>query len=224
MELAMEYARLKRRQRYDKINDANHRKRLHGSYLSSPSLLERALHHPRKDLSPTLIPAPCIDAADGENLGDDGEFRDDIIYDNPLIDEELEREELNHELLDIDQSLDDPSDTIPLNGMNLSSRTERPLHHYTNTSTLEYCENFTSLSRKAHLCKTHTDDILSFIKSGLPIPNNLPSTHKELVSLLNVDDLFTKRCICLSCVRSFEYQEKICSHCRSTDRTSIAYV
>lgn len=98
------------------------------------------------------------------------------------------------------------------------------LHNHTSVSALEYCEAFTTIARKANLCKLHTNDFLSLIKSGLPFPNHLPSTEKELLVQLNVNDLFTKRSVCLLCGVYFSYHEKICPNCRSQDKTSIAYV
>ena len=99
-----------------------------------------------------------------------------------------------------------------------------PLHNYTTNLTFDYCEAFTSLARQANLSKAHTRDFLSFIKLGLPVPNNMPSTEEELWSMLGVQDLFNKRAICLLCCCDFDYKQKMCPQCRSSDKTSIAFV
>ncbi|CAF4561077.1 unnamed protein product [Rotaria socialis] len=99
-----------------------------------------------------------------------------------------------------------------------------PLHDYTIDSTYDYCEAFTMIARQANLSKKSTNDFLSLIKSGLPIPNNMPTTEQELLLLLGVNELFTKRTICLLCYNEFSYDSKFCPRRCSTDRSSIAYI
>ncbi|CAF1326904.1 unnamed protein product, partial [Rotaria magnacalcarata] len=99
-----------------------------------------------------------------------------------------------------------------------------PLHNYTITSTYDYCEAFTAIARQANLSRQSTNDFLSLLKSGLPVPNNLPSTEEQLLLLLGVDELFTKRSICLLCFKEFNYMNKICSRGCSTDKKSIGYI
>ena len=105
-----------------------------------------------------------------------------------------------------------------------SSRPKLSLHDYTTNSTYDYCEAFTIAARRANLSRSCTNEFLSLIKSGLPIPNHLPSTEEALLLLLGVEDLFTKRSICLCCCHDFDVKEQICSRCQSTDKNSIAYV
>ena len=83
-----------------------------------------------------------------------------------------------------------------------------PLHYYTTNLTLDYCEKFTVLARQSNLSKLHTNSFLSFIKSGLPVPNNMPSTEKEIRHVLGVQELFTKQSICLLCSSYFDYEQK----------------
>ncbi|CAF0963255.1 unnamed protein product [Rotaria magnacalcarata] len=99
-----------------------------------------------------------------------------------------------------------------------------PLHDYTIDSTYDYCEAFTIVARQANSSKKSTNDFLSLIKSGLPIPNNMPTTEQELLLLLGVDELFTKRTICLLYYNDFSYDNKFCPQCCSTDRSSIACI
>ncbi|CAF3738937.1 unnamed protein product [Rotaria socialis] len=99
-----------------------------------------------------------------------------------------------------------------------------PLHDYTIDSTYDYCEAFTIVARHANLSKKSTNDFLSLIKSGLPIPNNMPTTEQELLLLLGVNELFTKRTLCLLCYNEFSYDNKFCPQRCSTDRSSIACI
>ena len=96
------------------------------------------------------------------------------------------------------------------------------LHNYTNISALTFCENFSSFLRKAQVNKSHSSDLLQLIKTLLPIPNHLPSNMEDLLSLLNVKDIFTKRSVCLSCKICLEYGKNECSRCRSSDQKTIA--
>lgn len=130
---------------------------------------------------------------------------------------------LSHEDdLDLDLDVQSVEDDKSSN-MNLSLTTTTYLHNHTIHPTYEYCETFASLSRRAHLCKSHVNDFLSFIKSGLPVPNNLPSTEKQLLALLNIEDLFTKRSICLSCHVQIDYLQTGCGRCNA-EATTIAHV
>lgn len=101
---------------------------------------------------------------------------------------------------------------------------EIPLHNFTTYLAHDYCELFTELSRKAHLSKAQTNEFITFIKSGLPVPNNFPSNEKQLMALLNVEELFTKRSICLSCHRDIKYGSTNCSNCPDSKKCSIAHV
>ena len=101
---------------------------------------------------------------------------------------------------------------------------ETRLHHYTNMSTHHYCTAFIELARKAHVSKSRTNDFLSFLRSGLPVPNRMPATDKHLLALLDVRELFTKRSVCLRCHDDFDYQRNTCPRCNCEERNSIAHV
>jgi hypothetical protein len=219
VECVVQFSQLKRRQGYDKSNASNRIKRLQGCYLSHPSLLKRGQDNSCPNSFRTSISEMPIDKDDTKHSDDNLMIDRNLIYSDRVVDLET-----GEERLDVDRSFSNKDDTVETCDKQASRQVEMSLHHYTRTSTFQYCESFTELSRKARLCKAHTDGFLSFIKSGLPIPNNMPSTSKDLVALLDVDELFTKRCICLTCERSFDYAEKICSLCRSTETTSVAHV
>ena len=101
---------------------------------------------------------------------------------------------------------------------------ETRLHHYTNVTTHHYCSTFIELARKAHVCKSRTNDFLSFLRSGLPVPNRMPASDKHLLALLNVKELFTKRSICIRCREDFDYRRNTCPRCKSEETNSIAHV
>ena len=233
-QLAVEYSRFKRRARYDKHNAANLRKRAIRYEILSVALQTARVTEPNEDHWQTtpvehdLMDTDIHDShrheddqqihtitngLDIHREGDDRDNGDGYCEDNSEDDgyEGVQADEDTTE-----GSQPDESET--------KSPLKTPLHHYSNTSSYEYCATFTSLSRKANICKRHSNALLSFIKSGLPVPNNMPSTSKQLLSLLNVDELFTKQSICLPCARVLEYQERTCSRCHSTEKTSLAYV
>lgn len=113
-------------------------------------------------------------------------------------------------------------DETPSTGKDFS-QIDTFLHDYTTYSTFDYCNNFTTLTRQAKLCKSHVNEFLSLIKSGLPEPNNLPSTHQQLFSILNIEELFTKRSICLSCNDELNYPQETCHRCKN-GKTFVAHV
>lgn len=98
------------------------------------------------------------------------------------------------------------------------------LHNYSNASTLDYCESVSSFLRMSNISKSHSTLLLKMVKSYLPVPNNVPSTIEELLSLLNVENLFTKRSVCTLCKNTLNYDETQCVICRSSDQTSIAHI
>ncbi|CAF2038029.1 unnamed protein product [Rotaria magnacalcarata] len=98
------------------------------------------------------------------------------------------------------------------------------LHNYTNISMLDYCEDLSAFLRKASINKSHSTLLLKMIKSFLPVPNNVPSTIEELLLLLNVENLFTKRSICTLCNENLNYNATQCLLCQSLDKKTIANI
>jgi hypothetical protein len=105
----------------------------------------------------------------------------------------------------------------------LSVQTTR-LHHFTNISTNDYCRNLGRFLRDAKICKSQSNQLISIIKSVLPQPNYMPSSTAELYRLMNVDDLFTRRKVCITCQLELPLNEHICQQCRSTDQKTTATV
>jgi hypothetical protein len=232
--LAIDYSRFKRRERYDKRNADNLRKRLHRHELLSLGLQAARETEPNQGQPQTTSTEHNVmytDIHDYHRYEDDQEIY--TVPDEPQIHSEdncrndYEGYGENHGEGDDNESIQSDTDETEASQPDESeakSPVKNRLHHYSNTTTYDYCATFTSLSRKANICKRHSNALLSFIKSGLPVPNNMPSTGKQLLSLLNVDELFTKQSICLPCARVLDYQERTCSQCHSTEKTALAYV
>lgn len=92
------------------------------------------------------------------------------------------------------------------------------LHQFTSISTKSYCVELLKLLRNANVCKSHSNRFITLIQSILPIPNNFPSTFKHILSLLNIEDLFIKRSVCLVCKTDLHFNGKKCSRCRTMDK------
>lgn len=60
-----------------------------------------------------------------------------------------------------------------------------PLHSYTDISTKEFCTNLLRAFRQTNLCKTYSTNMLKLIDSGLPKPNNLPTSLNSLLRYMN---------------------------------------
>ncbi len=56
------------------------------------------------------------------------------------------------------------------------------LHNSTNITKNEYCKALLTLFRDANLCKTHCDEFIRLISSGLPTPNNMPKSMRDLLN------------------------------------------
>ena len=102
--------------------------------------------------------------------------------------------------------------------------TDVRLHDHTSISVLDWCKNLSSFLRKANVNKSHSSSLLHLIKSVLPVPNNMPRSMEDLLSLLDVKDLFLKRSICLLCEHDLTQGASQCSCCRSSDQKKIAHV
>ncbi len=96
------------------------------------------------------------------------------------------------------------------------------LHDYTAISTAAYSTDLLNLLRGADISNSHSTHLISLIKSSLPIPIHLPSTMDDLLSFMDVDNLFSRRSICLICKQSPEYKQSKCLTCESADEKTIA--
>ena len=96
------------------------------------------------------------------------------------------------------------------------------VHDHTSISTKSYCLELVNVFRDANICKSHAERFISLIRSILPIPNRFPSTIAELLTLLNIEDLFIRRSVCLGCGMDLGYNEKKCSKCGTFDEKQKA--
>ncbi|CAF1278892.1 unnamed protein product [Rotaria sordida] len=68
---------------------------------------------------------------------------------------------------------------------NLSScfiTTDKSLHNWTNISTHQFCTKLLILLRDAKICKSQTNKLIQLIQSGLPTPNNMPKSMKQILT------------------------------------------
>jgi len=131
-------------------------------------------------------------------------------------------------ILSTDESIDDDDDDNDDDAIRAQSLLpvpiERPLHYFTNISTNEYCRSLARLLRDSNICKSHSNRLISLIKSILPQPNYMPSSANELYTLMNVENLFTRRKVCITCKLELSYNENICAQCQSIDQKTIATI
>lgn len=131
-------------------------------------------------------------------------------------------------LLDIENPLNtnmpsDNHDVINRQNLSLVPVVTR-LHYFTNVSTNEYCRNLARFLRDGNICKSHSNRLITLIKSVLPHPNYMPSSISELYTMMNVEDLFTRRKVCITCKLELSCNEILCQQCQSTDQKTIAIV
>jgi hypothetical protein len=84
-----------------------------------------------------------------------------------------------HEL-DVDEYVLENS-TEHFNFSSCFNETDTHLHDLTSITKYEYCTKLLLLLRDAKMSKSHTDKLIQLIHSGLPTPNNLPKSMKELL-------------------------------------------
>jgi hypothetical protein len=128
-------------------------------------------------------------------------------------------DDVNSDDLDANKFIDE---LLGDNDCENSCTDQLPLHGFTSISTKSYCVQLLKLLRDANVCKSHTKRFISLIQSILPLPNNLPSTLDDLLSLLNIENFFIKRSVCLICKNDLGYHEKKCTKCQVEDKTMIA--
>ncbi|CAF1134088.1 unnamed protein product [Adineta steineri] len=132
---------------------------------------------------------------EGDSYDESDEDKDDDL--NELIPDLLYQLNTDECINDDEESLDNLMHhfnlSLPLHEMDTF------LHDLTTLKRNEYCANLLFLLRKANICKSHADKFIQLIHTGLPIPNTMPKSMKDLLSTLQVESLFTKREICTMC-------------------------
>lgn len=219
------YGQYKRQERYNKKNSARRIKRLQKQQRIYPDLLI-SIHDKQNERTETVI-NNTVDLHDDDFIGQH-EYEARTL--NQSTESTLENHKENNEDIISNSTFqiynDSEQDERGLSNDDEDSNEASmlPLHYYTNNVTLDYCEKFAILARQSNLSKLHTNAFLSFIKSGLPVPNNMPSTEKEIRDILGVQDLFTKRCLCLLCSFNFDYKQITCPRCSTSDKTLVAFM
>ncbi|CAF2110347.1 unnamed protein product [Rotaria magnacalcarata] len=108
---------------------------------------------------------------------------------------------------------------------NSTTSIDNLLHHYTNVTTEEFCSKLLSLLRDSHTCKQHSNRLLSFIQSVLPIPNHMPNNIKKVLEKLQIEDNVCKHyMLCTICNNSMLLSDKFCSKCSTSDSHCFAVV
>jgi hypothetical protein len=64
------------------------------------------------------------------------------------------------------------------------------LHPYTSMSFFLFSKNLINFIRNANISKTHTEQLINLIQSGLPHPNTLPNTYSDLLNLLHGNTIY----------------------------------
>lgn len=101
---------------------------------------------------------------------------------------------------------------------------ETRLHYFTNILTNEYCQSLLRTLRDAKICKSQCNAVIQLLKSALPEPNNMPSSLKQLLSAMNVENLFVKKKVCIPCEQEVPTEQIFCNQCRMVDPTKFASI
>ncbi|CAF1142177.1 unnamed protein product, partial [Rotaria magnacalcarata] len=185
-----------------------------------------------------------LDTQDENNLNIISNHLDsDYLYKNDVHSYELQNihsstdtvsfpfdEQASDDTIDISNNEQASDDTIDISNneqasdnlyecFNLSNDFTLPdiyLHSSTNLKKAEFCRNLLTLFRDAKVCKSHCDRFIQLIYSGLPVPNNMPRSMKNLLNEMQVEELFVKRSICVACYQDLNnHNDKF--NCTSTD-------
>lgn len=81
-------------------------------------------------------------------------------------------------------SMDDQASSELNDSLDISDFDTQPdllLHDLTSVTKNAYCRSLLTLFRDAKVCKTHCDRLIRLINSGLPTPNNMPTSMKSLL-------------------------------------------
>ncbi|CAF1677132.1 unnamed protein product [Rotaria magnacalcarata] len=224
LELSIEYDQHKRRKRYNKTNIQRRTKRLQKQEQIYPDLLMST--QGKQNERAETARSNTVDFHNNIFIDHYEDEQQDFIHLNEYT---LQNDNENHDEIIGNLSFhiyDDSEDNEQAlscdDGSNEASAL--PLHHYTCNTTLDYCEKFMIIARQSHISKIHTNSFLSLIKSGLPVPNTIPSTEKQSRDLLGVQELFTKRSVCLLCSLDFDYKQITCPRCSTSNKTRVAFV
>jgi hypothetical protein len=86
---------------------------------------------------------------------------------------------------DHDHGVDDDDSNEYLQLLSCFNHSNARLHDCTDVKAEDFCKRLLRLLRDASVAKAHCDRLLSLIYSGLPIPNTMPRTMKDLLAQMN---------------------------------------
>ncbi|CAF3256146.1 unnamed protein product [Rotaria socialis] len=116
----------------------------------------------------------------------------------------------------LSQNNDDDSDSISTNDDNIDTilidQVDSELHSFTPISVKSAMLEFLQLIRQSQINKKQSEHFLSFIKSILPCPNQMPKNMNSLLKRLDVTDYFKKRTICILCEKELEKKQNLYIH------------
>jgi ribosomal protein L40E len=98
------------------------------------------------------------------------------------------------------------------------------LHYFTNILTNEYCQTLLRTLRDAKICKFQSNAVIKLLESALSEPNNMLSSLKQLLSAMNVENLFVKKKVCIRCENEVPTEQNFCNQCRMADLTKVASI
>ncbi|CAF3073771.1 unnamed protein product [Rotaria sp. Silwood2] len=84
------------------------------------------------------------------------------------------------------------------------------LHSLTHVTVEKAMVNLLQLIRQSQISKKQSERLLYFIKSILPVPNQMPKDMDTLLKALNMTDYFNKRTICILCDKDLEKNKNLC--------------
>lgn len=129
---------------------------------------------------------------------------------------------LNHCLsffpLESDCSSNDEVEKVSIDSL------ENELHPFTHMSIKETMSEFLQILRRSQISKKESENLLSFIRSILPFPNQMPKNRNTLLERIGVTDYFSKRTICILCEKEFSNDQHLCWKSIKTEKKNIAYI
>ncbi|CAF1297839.1 unnamed protein product [Rotaria sp. Silwood1] len=89
----------------------------------------------------------------------------------------------------IEENIDESSigfDNLDFNDLMHHQEAENSnLHEYTSMDCLSFSKHLIEFIRNANVSKTHAEQLITLIQSGLPQPNTLPNNYSDLLKLLS---------------------------------------
>ncbi|CAF3826433.1 unnamed protein product [Rotaria sp. Silwood1] len=89
---------------------------------------------------------------------------------------------------------------------------------------LSFSKHLIEFIRNANVSKTHAEQLITLIQSGLPQPNTLPNNYSDLLKLLSVEDIFIKRLLCINCKSDLSTTSTKCLKCTNDNSERLALV